>query len=193
MHILQNKQRLVALSLVSSLFLFILACGSDGPTGIQGSSGNQGGPGAPGEQGPAGATGAKGISGDNGANGAEGAKGETGDTLGVSIIATLIGAGDISNLQPVIVEPGSSEPIIIIYGSGFPAGEVFLAEVIGPTGLQTALARQADTDFVVQANGSFKQQVKTANPLTLDAGLYSLVVTTSTGIKASTPLLIVQK
>jgi hypothetical protein len=190
MHILQNKQRIVALSLVSSLFLFILACGSDGPTGIQGSSGNQGGPGAPGEQGPAGD---EGIAGVTGANGAEGAKGETGDTLGVSIIATLIGAGDISNLQPVIVEPGSSEPIIIIYGSGFPAGEVFLAEVIGPTGLQTALARQADTDFVVQANGSFKQQVKTANPLTLDAGLYSLVVTTSTGIKASTPLLIVQK
>ena len=51
MQILKNKQRLVALSLVSSLFLFILACGSDGPTGAQGVAGPQGSQGPGGDKG----------------------------------------------------------------------------------------------------------------------------------------------
>ena len=106
MQILKNKQRLVALSLVSSLFLFILACGSEGPTGAQGIAGPQGSQGGPGPQGAAGPQGIAGAAGAAGADGADGAKGEVGDTLPVSIIATLIDEnGDVSNLQPVIVEP----------------------------------------------------------------------------------------
>ena len=99
----------------------------------------------------------------------------------------------MSNLQPVIVEPAQYQPQVVIYGSGFPAGEVFLAEAIGPSGLQSALSRRNETDFTIRANGTFKQEVRTANPLTLEAGLYSIVVTTESGISASTPLLIVEK
>ena len=191
MQILKNKQRLVALSLVSSLFLFILACGSDGPTGAQGVAGPQGSQGGPGPQGAAGPQGPQGAA---GAAGADGAKGEVGDTLPVSIVATVVGEnGDVSNLQPVIVEPAQYSPQIVIYGSGFPAGEVFLAEAIGPSGLQSALVRRNDTDFTIRDNGTFKQEVRTANPITLDAGLYSIVITTESGITASTPLLIVEK
>ena len=191
MQILKNKQRLVALSLVSSLFLFILACGSEGPTGAQGIPGPQGSQGGPGPQGAAGPQGIAGAAGAAGADGADGAKGEVGDTLPVSIIATLIDEnGDVSNLQPVIVEPAQYQPQVVIYGSGFPAGEVFLAEAIGPSGLQSALSRRNETDFTIRANGTFKQEVRTANPLTLEAGLYSIVVTTESGITASTPLLI---
>ncbi|MBS96956.1 MAG: hypothetical protein FI695_02780 [SAR202 cluster bacterium] len=194
MQILKNKQRLVALSLVSSLFLFILACGSEGPTGAQGSAGPQGSQGGPGPQGAAGPQGPQGVAGADGATGADGAKGEVGDTLPVSIVATVVDEnGDTSNLQPVIVEPAQYQPNVIIYGSGFPAGEVFLAEAIGPSGLQSALVRRNDTDFTIRDNGTFKQEVRTANPLTLDAGLYSIVVTTQSGITASTPLLIVEK
>lgn len=197
MQILKNKQRLVALSLVSSLFLFILACGSDGPTGAQGVAGpqgSQGGPGPQGAQGPQGPQGAAGSDGAAGAAGADGAKGEVGDTLPVSIVATVVDEnGDVSNLQPVIVEPAQYSPQIVIYGSGFPAGEVFLAEAIGPSGLQSALVRRNDTDFTIRDNGTFKQEVRTANPITLDAGLYSIVITTESGITASTPLLIVEK
>tara|TARA_Y100001970_G_scaffold68799_1_gene87773 strand:+ start:561 stop:1154 length:594 start_codon:yes stop_codon:yes gene_type:complete len=197
MQILKNKQRLVALSLVSSLFLFILACGSDGPTGAQGVAGpqgSQGGPGPQGAAGPQGPQGAAGADGAAGAAGADGPKGEVGDTLPVSIVATVVDEnGDTSNLQPVIIEPAQYQPNVVIYGSGFPAGEVFLAEAIGPSGLQSALVRRNDTDFTIRDNGTFKQEVRTANPLTLDAGLYSIVVTTQSGITASTPLLIVEK
>ena len=194
MQILKNKQRLVALSLVSSLFLFILACGSEGPTGAQGIAGPQGSQGGPGPQGAAGPQGIAGAAGAAGADGADGAKVEVGDTLPVSIIATLIDEnGDVSNLQPVIVEPAQYQPQVVIYGSGFPAGEVFLAEAIGPSGLQSALSRRNETDFTIRANGTFNQEVRTANPLTLEAGLYSIVVTTESGITASTPLLIVEK
>ena len=197
MQILKNKQRLVALSLVSSLFLFILACGSDGPTGAQGVAGpqgSQGGPGPQGAAGPQGPQGAAGADGAAGAAGADGAKGEVGDTLPVSIVATVVDEnGDVSNLQPVIVEPAQYSPQIVIYGAGFPAGEVFLAEAIGPSGLQSALVRRNDTDFTIRDNGTFKQEVRTANPITLDAGLYSIVITTESGITASTPLLIVEK
>jgi len=194
MQILKNKQRLVVLSLVSSLFLFILACGSDGPAGTQGIAGPQGSQGGPGAQGAAGAPGPQGNAGADGADGVDGADGAVGDTLPVSIIATVVDEnGDTSNLQPVIVEPAQYQPQVVIYGSGFPSGEVFLAEAIGPSGLQTALVRRNDTDFTIRDNGTFKQEVRTANPLTLDAGLYSIVDTTQSGITASTPLLIVEK
>ena len=179
------------------MFLFILACGSDGPTGAQGVAGpqgSQGGPGPQGAQGPQGPQGAAGSDGAAGAAGADGAKGEVGDTLPVSIVATVVDEnGDVSNLQPVIVAPAQYSQQIVIYGSGFPAGEVFLAEAIGPSGLQSALVRRNDTDFTIRDNGTFKQEVRTANPITLDAGLYSIVITTESGITASTPLLIVEK
>ena len=77
MQILKNKQRLVALSLVSSLFLFILACGSDGPTGAQGVAGPQGSQGGPGPQGAPGPQGPQGAAGVDGAAGAAGADGAT--------------------------------------------------------------------------------------------------------------------
>ena len=173
MQILKNKQRLVALSLVSSLFLFILACGSEGPTGAQGIAGPQGSQGGPGPQ------------------GAAGEKGDTGPQTGASVI--VIASGLEQGEVPPVLTAGTSQPKVQVYGSGFPAGEFLIIEMMNERG-GIALKNKGGDDMVA-ANGTFstKMEREKKNAYATPAGLYSVCATASPSlVSACAPIIIAE-
>ena len=193
----RSLSTVLATSIVS--ILLISACagpeglkGDQGPKGDQPAKGDQGIQGTQGTQGDQGAQGAQGAQGDQGTQGnqgAKGSKGATGPVVPTSIV--LVPVDSETAEQPAVVEQGSREPQVVIYGAGFPAGERIFAELVDGTGFSNSMAIQEGDKTVTKA-GTFQSQVRVNASRTLDPGVYSLVVTSMTGVKASSPVVIAE-
>jgi hypothetical protein len=175
---------------IMSIALLAACAGPSGGQGAQGASGAQGNAGPTGSQGAAGASGASGSDGATGADGAAGAKGDTGPQTGAAIIVIASGE-DQQGSVPAILTAGTSQPKVQVYGSGFPAGEFLIIEMMNERG-GIALKNKGG-DEIVGANGSFsaklEREKKNANPT--PAGLYSICATASPSLViACSPIVI---
>ena len=136
----------------------------------------------PGLQGAAGAAGAAGAT---GAAGGAGASVE----LGASIV--LATAGGAASGQPATMASSDSAPNVVIYGSGFPAGE-FLSTYMNYQGV-TVFMKRVSGDQFPSADGTFQTVMKPSTAgkrFTPEAGLYTIVVVSESGAQASAPVLI---
>ena len=181
------------LTIAVATMLLATACGTEGPKGPQGtkgSGGDAGTTGAKGQQGDRGAQGAQGAQGpqgETGPTGDPGTQGETGDTAPTKIV--LVPVDETTSQQPATVDQGSREPQVIIYGSGFPAGDIIIPELIDATGFANTMAI-LDGDKIVTDAGTFKSKVRVNAARTLDPGVYTLTVTSLSGVRAAAPVIV---
>jgi len=197
---LQNRRSITSLLALSVVVLFLTAAcaGAAGQTGPQGEAGLPGLSGLPGLPGLDGATGAKGAAGAGatgatGAAGAAGATGAAGAVLGLGAAIVLAPADDTSSSQPVVVESSDSQPNVVIYGSGFPAGE-FLSTYMNYQGV-TVFMKRLDGDQFPSADGTFQTEMKPSTAgkrFTPLPGLYTIHVVSESGARASAPVLITE-
>ena len=169
---LQNRRSIASLLALSAVVLFLTAAcaGSAGETGAKGATG---------------ATGASGAAGATGATGAAGA------VLGFGAAIVLAPADDTSSSQPVSVESSNSQPNVVIFGSGFPAGE-FLSFYMNYQGVTVFLIRRSGDQFP-SADGTFQTEVRPSTAgkrFTPEAGMYTITVVSESGARASAPVLI---
>ena len=179
---------------IMSIALLAACAGPAGEAGAAGAAGAQGPAGSAGAQGPQGAPGAAGAAGAAGADGAEGAagaKGDTGPQTGASVI--VIASGLEQGEIPPVLTAGTSQPKVQVYGSGFPAGEFLIIEMINERG-GIALKNKGGDDAVA-ANGTFatKMEREKKNADATPAGLYSVCATASPSlVSACAPIIIVE-
>jgi len=163
------------------------AQGTDGTTGMKGSQGSEG---SQGTQGPPGARGPEGTTGAQGPKGNQGAQGATGPLVPASIIATA--KGSTSGEQPVAVQLSKTAPEIIVYGSGFPAGDIIVVTLITNDG--EFFLQQRGGSEVVSKQGTFQTEWRTNTKRKAHAyvpGLYTIMASAGpSGIQASAPLII---
>lgn len=186
------------LSLVT--VLFTAACGSEGEPGPQGDKGPRGEQGLTGDKGPQGDQGVegdkgppgekgqrgdKGQQGDKGPQGEQGSPGDPGVTFPTKLV--LVPKGDVQSIQPATVTQGSREPNVWVFGSGFPEGELFFAELLDSNGLANAMAFR-DGDREISEAGTFKTLVRVNANVTLEPGVYTLQVTSDSGVTGSAPV-----
>ena len=179
---------------IMSIALLAACAGPAGEAGAAGAAGAQGPAGSAGAQGPqgaAGATGSAGATGADGAEGAAGAKGDTGPQTGASVI--VIASGLEQGEIPPVLTAGTSQPKVQVYGSGFPAGEFLIIEMINERG-GIALKNKGGDDAVA-ANGTFatKMEREKKNADATPAGLYSVCATASPSlVSACAPIIIAE-
>ena len=185
------KHKTLNLGFIATIMSIALLAACAGP------SGEAGAPGAAGAQGPAGSAGAQGpqgqpgTNGQDGADGAAGAKGDTGPHTGASVI--VIASGLEQGEIPPVLTAGTSQPKVQVYGSGFPAGEFLIIEMINERG-GIALKNKGGDDAVA-ANGTFatKMEREKKNADATPAGLYSVCATASPSlVSACAPIIIVE-
>ena len=177
---LQNRRSIASLLALSVVVLFLTAACA-GATGPQGQAGLPGLPGLPGVQGAAGAAGATGAAGAAGA----------GVGLGASIV--LAPAGGAASGQPATMASSNSAPNVVIYGSGFPAGE-FLSTYLSYQGV-TVFMKRLDGDQFPSSDGTFQTEMKPSTAgkrFTPLPGLYTIHVVSESGARASAPVLITE-
>ncbi|MBI4202422.1 MAG: hypothetical protein HY532_04820 [Chloroflexi bacterium] len=185
-----SKRPLWTVLILSIVALFVLtACA--GPQGERGATGSAGSTGAAGPTGPTGPTGSEGP---EGPAGAAGAKGDPGPASAASIIVIPTAAGVNTSVQPALRAPAAREPLVTIFGSGFPPDEQLIVEVVGDNGIIIAMAFFPSAQPSRSGpNGAFRTQVRTAFAVTLDPGLYTLTVTSQSGVAATAPVLLATK
>ena len=193
-----NKRSFGTLLVLSVLTLFLAAActgsegdrGSEGPAGSKGDTGAQGAKGDKGDKGDNGARGDTGAKGDTGATGATGDTGPAGPTIPTSIV--VVPVGTVTTAQPAMVLGGADNEVkIVVYGSGFPAGEFVSVALIGADGEETVLTRSSG-DSAVNASGAFTGQFSAPATKVVDPGVYTVNVATGpSGIQASAPLVVV--
>ena len=177
---LQNRRFIASLLALSVVVLFLTAACA-GATGPQGEAGLPGLPGLPGVQGAAGAAGATGAAGAAGA----------GVGLGASIV--LAPAGGAASGQPATMASSNSAPNVVIYGSGFPAGE-FLSTYLSYQGV-TVFMKRLDGGQFPSSDGTFQTEMKPSTAgkrFTPLPGLYTIHVVSESGARASAPVLITE-
>ncbi|MBI4197719.1 MAG: hypothetical protein HY533_01245, partial [Chloroflexi bacterium] len=131
------------------------------------------------------------ATGDKGVAGAKGPTGNAGPTFPAKVV--VIPTGKTSSPQPVSVTKGARQPLVTIYGTGFPADDILLVEVIGADGISIAMEYLSGNPDKTGPTGAFKTSVRTdISGLTLAAGAYSLVVTSLSGVTASAPVFITE-
>lgn len=188
-----KKTYWTVLTIAVATMLLATACGTEGPKGPQGTKGSGGDAGTTGDKGQQGdrgaqgAQGAQGPQGETGPTGDPGTQGETGDTAPTKIV--LVPVDETTSQQPATVDQGSREPQVIIYGSGFPAGDIIIPELIDATGFANTMAIR-DGDKIVTDAGTFKSQVRVNASRTLDPGVYTLTVTSLSGVRAAAPVIV---
>lgn len=185
-----KKTYWAVLTIAVATMLLATACGTEGPKGpqgTQGAGGDAGTTGDKGQQGDRGAQGAQGPQGETGPTGDPGPQGETGDTAPTKIV--LVPVDETTAQQPATVNQGSREPQVIIYGSGFPPGDIIIPELIDATGFANTMAIR-DGDKTVTGAGTFKSQVRVNASRTLDPGVYTLTVTSLSGVQAAAPVIV---
>jgi len=184
------------LTVAVATMLLATACGAEGPKGPQGgkglvgNAGTQGDKGQDGNKGPQGQPGAQGVQGpqgEKGPTGDPGPQGEPGATAPTKIV--LVPVGDTTSAQPATVNQGSREPQVIIYGSGFPAGDIIIPELIDSSGFANTMAIRGGDKIVTKA-GTFQSEVRVNASRTLDPGVYTLTVTSLSGIRGAAPVVI---
>ncbi len=176
---------------IMSVALLAACAGPAGETGAAGPAGAQGSAGAPGAAGAQGPAGPAGAAGADGADGAQGEKGDTGPQTGASVI--VIASGLEQGEVPPVLTAGTSQPKVQVYGSGFPAGEFLIIEMINERG-GIALKNKGGDDTVA-ANGTFatKMEREKKNADATPAGLYSVCATASPSlVSACAPIVIVE-
>ena len=105
------------------------------------------------------------------------------------VIASGLEQGEV----PPVLTAGTSQPKVQVYGSGFPAGEFLIIEMINERG-GIALKNKGGDDTVA-ANGTFatKMEREKKNADATPAGLYSVCATASPSlVSACAPIVIVE-
>ncbi len=189
-----NKRAIATFVVLSIVTLFLAAActgkvGETGPAGAQGPQGAAGAAGAQGPQGPKGDTGAKGATGEKGAAGA------VGPTLGLGLIAIPTGT-DLGTAQPAVILTGKQQPKVTIYGSGFPAGDLYTVELVIDDKTSYIMVLVSGSDPSIRKSGAFtgKFQAPANLPADIAAGVYQLRVTAGpSGVSATVPVVMVVK
>ncbi|MBI4338848.1 MAG: collagen-like protein [Chloroflexi bacterium] len=181
--------------LLVAIALLATACGSQGSPGLKGPAGDAGSKGAAGDKGAVGdkgPVGNKGATGDQGAKGAAGGVGQVG-VEGVSYPTRIVvvPSTKTSDTQPAVVTAGARQPRVLIYGTGFPPGELLIPQVIGPDGVTRFLSYVAGSESAVSATGAFTANVQTdVTFAVLPPGRYVIKVSTTSGVSASAMIFI---
>jgi len=185
------KHKTLNLGFIATIMSIALLAACAGPAGEAGAAGAAGAQGPAGSAGAQGQQGAPGAAGAAGATGADGAKGDTGPQTGASVI--VIASGLEQGEIPPVLTAGTSQPKVQVYGSGFPAGEFLIIEMINERG-GIALKNKGGDDAVA-ANGTFatKMEREKKNADATPAGLYSVCATASPSlVSACAPIIIVE-
>ncbi len=179
----------IVLILLIALALVATACGSEGTQGLKGIPGDKGAVGGKGATGDKGATGNKGATGDKGPTGVKAPTGRAGKTYPTKLI--VVPTGVTASDQPAVVRAGARQPLVTVYGTGFPANEGLLIEVISPDGTAIAMEYVGQDAAKTSVTGAFKVNIRTdIAGLTLTSTTYTLKATTLSGVAASAPVVI---
>ena len=139
--------------------------------------------------GPPGYDGWDGATGDTGSQGPQGEEGPAGPTIPASII--LVPKGETAATQPAVVAAGENQPELVIYGSGFPSGELLVATLY--TEEDDYLLNLTDGDSTVRDSGAFTSEYGVLPAILIEPGVYSVEVTAEpSGIRASAMVVIVE-
>ena len=192
--------RLVILSLI-----FLLAAAAcEGDIGSGGSLGAKGDPGLPGNPGAAGLPGDPGNPGNPGPSGAQGSAGPPGPKgdLAAATVGSIslnpgtiaLGVGSVSGFAGLSYFWETGE--FSILGSGFTPGEAFLVKLNIAGNEFGGLQKRDSNDLSVSENGTlfstWRYRLPQSDETKLPAGIYTVIVSDGKGVKATTPLAVIE-
>lgn len=198
------KQNSFGKFVILSLALLLTAAACQGAVGPGGGTGPKGDPGLPGNPGSAGLPGDPGNPGNPGPRGAQGPSGPAGGQ----------GASASATVASVRVDPGAivmgedavggwsgmsyfwNTDEFVLRGAGFTPGEAYLVKMNFGGNLFGGFQKLDKSELVVNENGAisstWRYRLPKSDETVLPVGVYSIIVTDGKGVKATTPLAIIE-